>query len=75
VTDSEKLTKKVGVSAGLYVALAGAETDNIVGAVRSMTIVVVAGETAAGPAVVPVTEFALRAGMRVPSEHEDIVTV
>ncbi len=37
VTDSEKATVKVGVSTGLYVALLGADTVLIVGAIWSIT--------------------------------------
>jgi hypothetical protein len=37
----------------------GESTDEIVGEVRSMVMVVVAEEVSAGPVVVPVTEFAL----------------
>ena len=49
VTDSEKLTVKLSAPEGLYVPLAGGETDEIVGALRSITMVEVAGEFAAGP--------------------------
>ena len=57
VTDSEKPTVKVGVSEGLYVPLVGAETDEIVGAVRSITTVF-AELIEGGPADVPVIELA-----------------
>ena len=50
-------------------------TDEIVGAVRSMTIVVLAGEFIPGPAWVPVTEFASSWGLRVPSPHPETVIV
>ena len=58
VTDSEKLTVKFSAPAGLYVPLAGGETDEMVGALRSMTMVF-AELTDGGPVEVPVTEFAL----------------
>ena len=78
VMDSEKLTKNVGVSAGLYVALAGAVTDEIVGAVRSIVIGVVVKALDAGPLVevtVPYTELAITWGINVPSLHEETVSV
>jgi hypothetical protein len=75
VTDSEKDTVKVGVSAGLYVALFGADTVLIVGTVRSITIVEVAADALIGPSDEPVTVFALSRGWRVPSLHEETVNV
>ena len=72
VTDSENATVKVGVSAGLYVALLGAVTEVIVGDVRSITIVVVAADAELGPTDDPVTEFAFNRGINVPSLHEEI---
>jgi hypothetical protein len=57
VTDSEKLTVKFKALPGMYVELLGAETDEIVGAVRSITTVF-AELTVGGPVEVPVTEFA-----------------
>ena len=49
VTDSLKVRVAVGVSAGLYVPLAGAVRVARVGAVVSMVMVVEAGELDAGP--------------------------
>ena len=49
VTDSLKTIVNVGVWLLLYVELAGAETDEIVGAVRSILIGVVVGEFEVGP--------------------------
>jgi hypothetical protein len=52
------------------VEFAGAVTDEIVGAVRSILIGVVVSEFAAGPleeVTVPKTEFAKTCGTRVPS--------
>jgi hypothetical protein len=75
VTDSENATVKVGVSAGLYVALLGAVTVLIVGDVRSITIVEVAADAELGPTDEPVTEFAFSRGIKVPSLHEEIAKV
>ena len=50
-------------------------TDEIVGAVRSITIVRVAGELADGPTCVPVTELAKSWGINVPSPQPDAVMV
>jgi len=72
VTDSEKATVNVGVSAGLYVLLLGAVTELINGTVRSITIVEEKRELAAGPLLlvtVPYTEFAITCGFKVPSEQ------
>jgi hypothetical protein len=74
VTDSEKATVNVGVSEGIYVLLAGAVTDEIVGAVRSM-ITVFAELTEGGPVDVPVIELALSCSIKVPSEQLVTVTV
>ena len=49
VTDSLKTIVKVGVWLLLYVELAGGETDEIVGAVRSILIGVDVGEFEVGP--------------------------
>ena len=75
VTDSEKATVKVGVSTGLYVALLGAVTVLIVGTVRSITIVEEAEDALIGPTEEPVTAFALSLGCKVPSPHEETVSV
>jgi ABC-type Fe3+-hydroxamate transport system substrate-binding protein len=74
VTDSEKATVKVGVLPGIYVELAGAVTEEMVGAVRSMTIVF-AELTVGGPVEVPVIEFALSCRINAPSEQLVTVTV
>jgi hypothetical protein len=58
VTDSLKTIVKVGVFAGIYVEFAGAATDEMAGAVRSM-ITVFAELTVGGPVDVPVMELAL----------------
>jgi hypothetical protein len=66
---------KLSAWVGRYVAFAGPVTDEIVGAVRSITTVFDAEEFDAGPFVlvtVPNTEFARSWGVRVPSLHEDI---
>ena len=52
-----------------------AETDAIVGAVRSMVMVVLAGEFTPGPVCVPVTELANNWGLTVPSPHPETVIV
>ena len=67
VTDSEKLTVKLSGPAGLYVPFAGGETDEMVGAVRSMMMVVVAGDAEDGPVAVPVTVLAINLGIKDPS--------
>jgi hypothetical protein len=59
---------------GRYVELLGAETDEIVGAVRSITTVF-AELTVGGPVELPVTEFALSWRITVPSEQLVRVTV
>ena len=73
VTDSEKLTVKLSAPEGLYVPLAGGETDEMVGALRSMTMVVVAGEADDGPVVVPETELAFNRGIKVPSPQFETI--
>ena len=54
--------------------LLGAETDEIVGAVRSITTVF-AEETEGGPVEVPVIELAFNCKIKVPSEQLVTVTV
>jgi hypothetical protein len=71
VIDSENAIVKVGVSTGLYVALAGGVTVEIIGAVRSITIVVLAAVAEDGPDALPVTELAFNLGVNVPSPHEE----
>jgi hypothetical protein len=55
--------------------LAGPDTEEIVGAVRSIVIVVVADEFEGGPVDVPVTEFAVNLGINVPSPQPEIAIV
>jgi len=74
VADSEKLTVKFSALPGKYVELEGADTEVIVGAVRSI-ITVLAELTAGGPVDVPVTEFAFNCRMTVPSVQFVRVTV
>jgi hypothetical protein len=74
VTDSEKFTVKLSAPAGIYVAFEGADTEEIVGAVRSITTVF-AELTVGGPVEVPVTEFAFSCRMTVPSVQLVRVTV
>ena len=74
VTDSEKLTVKLSAPAGIYVAFEGADTEEIVGAVRSITTVF-AELTVGGPVEVPVTEFAFNCRITVPSVQLVRVTV
>jgi hypothetical protein len=57
------------------VALLGAVTVLIVGAVLSRTIVEVAADAEPGPTDEPVTEFAFSRGINVPSLHEEIAKV
>ena len=52
-----------------------AETEEIVGAVRSITMVFVAGELATGPTCIPVIEFAKSWGIKVPSPQPDAAMV
>jgi hypothetical protein len=47
-------------------------TEEIVGAVRSIVMMVAEVDAAAGPTELPVTEFAFNRGIKVPSLQEEI---
>jgi len=75
VTASLVLTVKFKTFVGMYVALAGALTDEMVGAVRSI-VMVLEDATEVGPVVVvPVTELAFNCRIKLPSVQLVSVTV
>lgn len=75
---SVKVTVKSRLLPGKYVALAGAVTEEMVGADLSIVTVLVASELAAGPLLlvtIPKTELARSLGVRVPSLHPVMLIV